>query len=670
MEYGKYFHNCLRLPITDDINQDDRIATAVEHCVKYGFDNVAFMINAEEFNVGHITIEEAEPWIDVFVKAKERFEASGISVSVNNWIEMGHLARGRKLKAGQNFTTMVDANGVENDFVVCPLDENWLNYYTEYVKLLVSRLKPDTFWVEDDFRLHNHPPMRGVGCFCEKHVALMNKKLGTNYTRKELVDKIFAEGGLNKEREVWIEEDGKTMYGALDRIVKAIKEASPTTDVGIMSSSPAVHCVEGRDWNKFLDILSDGGTKINRIHLPFYEETSGKDALFEFNRNSMAMRAFCPEDTVIMPETEHGSANLYKKSARYLRFTLEAAMPLVLNGMTYSLYDFVANGTRDSFGYGQVVKAQRPYQQAVLGLKLKFSAVDGVIVPIDGKAAYKKTYENEVGDLFPKEYSAGAFLAGQGIAYKYSKDKVFNGETVFLTGSSADYFTDEELAVLFKDNYVIVDGSCVLRLKTRGLLGLINATDAQRRVTETGYQSYQQCDDGTIIDGVKNLRASLRLLSGDFVEVDYAESVAVHTYAYNEYMQRLAPAIVDGDKFTVLPFVIENTRLLTLFCDLTRYYLTESVKKHKKHYVVAENTGVNPYLYKTENGHVLMLVNGNVDIFDKTIFYTDIEFTYLKAVRRDGTIEEVNYQRNGDKITIEESFEYLSNSVYILTEQK
>lgn len=666
MEYGKTFHNCLRLQITNDINQDDRIASAVEHCVKYGFDNVMLMLNAEEFNIGHITLEEAEPWINVLVKAKKRFEEAGVSVSVNNWMEMGHLGRGRTLKQGQNFTTMVDAFGLKNDLVTCPLCENWLNYYTEYVKTLVSKLKPDTFWIEDDFRLHNHPPMRGIGCFCEKHMELFNKKLGANYTREELVEKIFASGGLNKEREVWLDENGETIYAALEKIVSAVRQASPSTDVAIMSSSPAVHCVEGRDWNKFLNILSGGGAKINRIHLAFYEETSGKEALYNFNTYAMAMRALCPPETVVLPETEHCSACLYRKSARFLRFHLEAAMPLVLSGMTYSLYDFVANGTRDSFGFGKVIKEQRPYQQAILNLKLKFSEINGVIVPIDGRAAYKKSIEKSANDLFPKEYSAAAFLAGQGIAYKYSQSKSFSGEVVFLSGSSADYFTNDELVKLFENNFIILDGSCALRLKKRGMLWLIAADDAQLKPVESGYQTYQECDDGAVIDGVKNLRASLRQLSGDFVKISYNKEVTVHTSAYNEYMQRLAPAIVSGNNFTILPFVIENECLFTLFCDLTRYYLTQAVIKHKSNYIVAENAGVNPYLFKTKSGYLLMLVNGNVDTFDKTVFYSNIDFSNLKVIRRSGNIENVDFEKEGDKITINENFEYLSNSIFIL----
>lgn len=670
MQYGDKFHNCLRLPITDDENQDERINAAVAHCLHYGFDNVALMINAEEFNLGHATLDEIEGHVRVLEKAKKKFEDAGISVSVNNWIELGHVGRGRKFKEGQDFTTMVDANGVKNDFVVCPLGENWRKYYVEYVKNLVSRLKPDTFWVEDDFRLHNHPPMTGIGCFCDEHMARFNKRLGTNYTREEFVKKVFAEGEPTKEREVWLDIDGETMYETLKILVDAIKEASPNTDVGIMSSDPAVHCVEGRDWNKFLDVLSSGGTKINRIHLPFYEEASGKIALYDFNRVSMAMRALCPNDTVVLPETEHGSANLYKKSARYLRFTLEAAMPLVLSGMTYSLYDFVANGTRDTFGYGQVVKSQYLYQQAVLDLGLKFSNLKGVIIPIDAKCSYKKVGNGDRSALKPKEFAAAAFIAAQGIAYKYSQDKTFKGETIYLTGSSSDYFTNDQLKLLFADNKIILDGSCVLKLKNRGLLSLIRAKSAEIKAVESGYQTYQQCDDGTVIEGVKNLRASLRLLSCNLVEIEYDGDVSVHTNAYNEYMQKLAPVIVDCDKFTVLPFDTESLDLpippLTLFCDLTRHYLTRAVMNYGRDYVVSERAGVNPYLYATDKNYVLMLSNGNVDTYKTTKFRTNVDFNAIKAVRRDGKIESVVFSRSGEWVTIEEPLEYLSTSVYVL----
>ena len=94
MKYDK-FHNCLRLQITCDELSEKRIEALVAHCVNYGFDNVMLMINTEEFNIGHITLEEAKPWVDVLKRAKEKLEEKGIVVSLNNWMELGHADRGR-----------------------------------------------------------------------------------------------------------------------------------------------------------------------------------------------------------------------------------------------------------------------------------------------------------------------------------------------------------------------------------------------------------------------------------------------------------------------------------------------------------------------------------------------------------------------------------------------
>ena len=196
MEYRK-FHNCLRLQITADEQSKERIEQLVTHCLKYGFDNVILMINVEEFNVGHITTEQAKEWVKVLKRAKEALKTNGITVSVNNWMDFGHADRGRTFQPDQKFLTMTDMNGTESKSVVCPLGENWQRYFSEYTKYLVRELKPDTFWIEDDFRLHNHVPLRGTGCFCEAHMKYYNEILHTNYTREEFVKKVFARGKCN-----------------------------------------------------------------------------------------------------------------------------------------------------------------------------------------------------------------------------------------------------------------------------------------------------------------------------------------------------------------------------------------------------------------------------------------------------------------------------------------
>jgi hypothetical protein len=41
--------------------EEERITDILNYCLKYDFNNVMLFINAEEYNVGHMTIEEAKP---------------------------------------------------------------------------------------------------------------------------------------------------------------------------------------------------------------------------------------------------------------------------------------------------------------------------------------------------------------------------------------------------------------------------------------------------------------------------------------------------------------------------------------------------------------------------------------------------------------------------------
>ncbi len=664
MNYENY-HNCLRLQITNDELQDERIEDLVAHCLTYGFDNVMLMMNVEEFNIGHLTVDDAKPLVALLKKAKTKLEEKGISVSLNHWMELGHADRGRPLKAGQNFVTLVDMDGVESIGQACPLCKEWRKQFSNLVSYLVSELKPDTFWIEDDFRLHNHAPLNGIGCYCAEHMKYYNAKLGANYTREEFLSRVLKKGGCNEERKVWLDANRDVMLDLADHIAGVVKAANSTTDVAIMSSSQSRHCLEARDWDKFLENIGKGGNKINRIHLP-YGELSGREHAYYVNTVSMAVRAMSGDDVIVMPETELGAASHFMRSPRYFRFSLECAIPLVLSGMTYSIYDFVGNGVRETLGYGQEVKALTPYMQAIKSLGLKFSSLTGVVIPVDPRAAYYKTLETDYWDLAPREYHVAGYLSGLGVAYKYSREKEFLGQTVFMSGSSMDYFTDEQLKKVFLQNYVIVDGSGALRLKERGLLSLICAKDARYVPAGSGYQEYEEIvDSERTVCGVKRLRASCRSMKGGFVEVEYGGQVCVETKIYNRHMQPLAAGFVRGKGFAVTPFQITE-KMNAYFCDLRRAFVCETVGANTKEYVVCDKTGVSPYLYKREKGYALVLINGNVDGYNEIAFETGVDFCRISAVQKDGAVSPVQYERNGNFVTVKTPMEYLSSVTLLL----
>ena len=666
MEYTQ-FHNCLRLQITPDDMYEERIDDLVRHCLENGFDNVMLMLNLEEFNIGHITIEKAEPWVRILKQAKSRLEDKGIVVSVNNWLELGHADRGIPFYQGQDFLTMTDMYGRNSTFVVCPMGEKWQEYFVEYVKYLVKELSPDTFWIEDDFRLHNHLPLKGIGCFCEKHMAYYNAKLKKHYTREEFVNKITEPGKCNDERKVFLDANRDVILSLAERIVKAVKEANPNTDVALMSSAASSHCLEGRDWDKLFRTLGAGGKKIHRIHLS-YGEMSGKDMLYYFNQNSMAVRAMTDDDVLVMPEIEHSSASKYSRTPRYLRFAMEAAIPLGLSGMTYSIYDFVGNGVRDSLGYGRVVKELRPFMQAAEDLQLRFSQMEGVIVPIDPRASYYRSIKNkgQYGELEPREYHIAAYLSGLGITYTYSREKAFSGKMVFLCGSSIDYFDDEQLKKLFEDNYILLDGSGALALNERGLLHLIGGKSVRRVEPNTGYYTYEECaDENLVIAGVRKHRASGRATAGSFAEIEYQDGVHEMTEVKNAFMQRVAAGFTKGANHAVLPFCITGKHMAQ-FCDLRRYCIVSTVKKHAPEYAVCGIEGVSPYLYKQESRAVLVLSNGNLESYDEIpLALGGVTFEKISRLDKNGQVYPVDFEREDEKVLVKTPMEYMSATVLI-----
>lgn len=664
----KEFQNCLRIQIVPDKHADERMHRLVEHCKKFGFNNVIFFTTAEEFFIGHATIEEIQPWVKVIKKAAKLLRANNISIGLHHWISIGHLDRGIGLKEGQNFTTMVDFNGKQAISVACPLDANWRDYFAKFLGFLIQEIKPDYYWVEDDFRLHNHDPLEWGGCFCENHIAEFNKMLGTDYSREEFCEKAFSKGMPTKERQAWLDVSRQTMLDLAKFISKTVKDANKDTTIGLMSSTAVEHCLEARDWDGIFEFLGGDNAKLNRIHLPGYFETNGKDYLYEFNSICMPIRTYSPNDTEIMPELENGSIALFRKNARYVGFQLETSLPLCLSGMTYNIYDPVGNGPIEEYGFAEQVQRLTPYIQAVIDTNITFSNLQGVVVPIDEKIVYKKKIEKNFYDLRTNLFQAGAYASALGLSYRYSKEREFVGETVFLFGDAVYLFTDEQLRELFKNNKILIDGGAVLLLRERGLLSLIGAIDAELYPAETGYQMYEQITDRQEILGVKGFRASCRLASGNFVKVTYDKKCDnnVLSYVYKSDGTLKWNSLVQGNNFLVNPYVIDK-KLYTQFTELRRHYVTGFVDEQSRCVVDTKFEGVSPYLYTCESGAVVILINGTLETFDKTHFFIKgIDFNRIVSVDKDGIEREVTYTMNQGNVCVERPIGYMSSVTFKL----
>ena len=164
---GEYQYS-LRIGIDPEFQADDKFQTLLDFCKKAQIDDIQFFLNMEELNQGHLSPEETEKWLSMIGRMKPEAEKNGFTVSLNPWTTVLHEDRGRTLQPEQHLTTMEDCRGNKAKAVACPLDKDFRSYirciYGMYAKLHFRII-----WVEDDFRLHNHPPLEWGGCFCHLH---------------------------------------------------------------------------------------------------------------------------------------------------------------------------------------------------------------------------------------------------------------------------------------------------------------------------------------------------------------------------------------------------------------------------------------------------------------------------------------------------------------------
>lgn len=668
MASDEKFLHCLRIQIVPAHFEAERIDGIVDFCLKYGIGNVMLFINAEEYNVGHMTIEEARPWVDTMKRAAEKLRENGITVSLNPWIEIGHLDRCRKLKPGQNFTTMVDYDGNQCNMVVCPLCEKWKKYFFEFYRYLLSELEPDTVWVEDDFRLHNHGSLKYGGCFCDLHMKKYGEKLGHEISREEFTDQLFRKEPNNEVRKVWLDVSRDTMTHLAEEIGKLVQEVHPGMKVGLMSSAHINHSMEARDWQGIHRGLAQGGVMIDRLHLPCYTEISGKIYYFLFHMFPFVCRKFLPEECIVYPELENGAFGTFSKEARFLQFQVESAIPLCIDGMTYDIFDFVGNGAIESFGYGQSIAKITPYLNGVKKLNLQYPSLHGVVIPADPNGVYHRKKIQNFQDFYPDEYYFGAYVGSVGVNTEVSCHKSFFGRTVLLSNGSVNNFTNDELIALFADNSVVLEGGAAVNLLDRGLGYLFNAESYELYPAEEREHSYEQVENGSAINGINGYRCSTHGRAGTYVKIRYDSNVRVQSSVYDFLGNKVGPGDVEIKNIFVIPYIIREI-LYEQYNDLRTTLLKNFLAEHaREKLVLTDHAGVYAFLYQQEEEERLILVNSTEENFAAVNlrFYHMTPTQIFHIDHESGERVETFFERNGDEYRISVAFPYLSTHTFLL----
>lgn len=460
-----------------DLNPDD-VGLVIEWARRASVDGVMVFTGGPDQYARPHTVAEAKAWVDAMVPVAKRLQRAELRFEINVWCTLGH-GGGIPWVTEEGFQPQVGSRGERLEDAVCPLDPQWVER-VRTLYALYAELNPQTLWIDDDFRHHNHAPAAWT-CFCPRHLDQMGQRTGRPWTRLEVVEGI-SEGQEGVEQ-VWKTVLNQGISDLAQAISDAVDRVSQTTVMGLMTSSPEVHDAEGREWNDLLAALSPRHPAQVRPTLGNYRGGDPRD-LVEGSFLARRTRRLVGEH-VVRPEVESYPYGRWNKANRYLRLQMLVSAAYGMDQYTLNLFPY--GGIRPDFDDGlistvQEVLAVRAEIRKRLGGEWIEHGVGAPLKPtVDSRFSPSMYQHQEV-----RTFEFGLALLGIPIAYE---GRMPVNE---LNASVVAALSDEDLSSYFADG-VILDAKAALAVVERGLqalvpvdIGTVFESVAQENLVATG----------------------------------------------------------------------------------------------------------------------------------------------------------------------------------------
>ena len=620
------FRYCFRFCCDPGFNDAAEIPKLLSFIDEALVDDVMVFVNVEELNTGHMSEAEQDVWLALLGRIKPLLDARGVTLSVNHWHSLMHADLGKRFRPDQPFRAMVDPEGNAAELCVCPLDEHWRAYiarlYARY-----AALAPDTVWVEDDFRYHNHAPLVWGGCFCSEHMRRFSERAGKPLTREEFVSGLLSPGEPSPYRAIWLDECREGLEGAARAIEQAVHAVDPDVKIGLMSSVPYVHSAEGRRWKSLFGALcGPKNPPVSRIHLPAYQELAPSKYLQAFHMVSYVNRALLPPETLVYPELENYPYSRFSKSRAFTRFQLLGSLALNLAGMTIDLFDLNGRGIIEQDGYQAMLREVKPALSAMNASGAFAAGRRGVCVLVDEDAS--RTLHTKRGahmeELYPEEVFWAGLLPAMGVPMYIGTSPEDAQGVAAVSGQYFRSLTREQIERLFAENFVLLNGDAIDTLIGLGLGGLIGVQRAEWMEQNSGAYTYEQATNGKTYTGVPNARASCVISGADALDISYMPGAEIEEYSalYDSFRTRRASCQCVVNKRALLypfgrfggPQEIPPMLLNDVRQEILQDVLASSGRLNAP--MVENSPYLVPYSFADGDADYLYLVNGALDAAD------------------------------------------------------
>ena len=447
-------HYHLRFQIIPGTNVKRDAVLLADLCAKHKIEEVVLFIAAEEWNNGLLSRKEEDIWFKTIQEAKHILENSGLEVSLNPWMTSLHCARWRKFPAGRKFQPMVSPSGKISKASASFADPEWREYLCDLYGRFAS-LGFRVLWVEDDFRYHNHDPLDWGGGFEPAILHRFHRKVRKQVSREALLDAILKPGAPHPWRSIWMETWRETKLEVAKSLAEAVSSKSPEpSKIGLMSSSPAMHSAEGRNWEKLFKAFMIDGAVAHRPHFQHYSETTGQEIVYSFCMLDV-QRDLRPENCEVAPEIENFPFTAWTKSDSLSWAHMAVAQLFASDALLLDVFPFSGNPANSEPEIWSMLDRCRPALKWIGDHFTKDLQTRGVGIPWRQNAQELIHTEKglSVSELHAPDctiHPASEFLMQYGIAVSHRQQ-----ETNAVFGRLAWTFSDDELCNLMSGGLLL-----------------------------------------------------------------------------------------------------------------------------------------------------------------------------------------------------------------------
>lgn len=399
---------------------------------------------------GNPVWDKVGPACRLYRRFKDVLSKEGIKTGILIQASLGH---GYTI-VPNSFRKYVNITDGKEEFVCCPDDEGFLDHFSNVVEQIAAE-HPDAIMLDDDFRLVARP---GRGCACSYHMADFNRRAGTNMTREELYEHLTTHP-KDEISTAFFESQRDSLIKAAKRFREAIDKVDPTIQ--------GINCTSA----DFCDsVVYTSKIFCGKGNPSMVRAANGTYAPLTTRGFSATMRNFVVRSSklknngvdIVLSETDTVPFNRYAKNARYLHAHYALSILDGAKGAKHWITRLSIYEPNSGKEFRNILaKHNGLYERlAELADEIKWVGCGSMFMEQEYPSFYPENFRRYHENMWTE-----AVLERMGLPF-YFTDK--NKGAAFLEDNIVCDMTDEQIAELFENGSVFVDGDAAMEMYNRG----------------------------------------------------------------------------------------------------------------------------------------------------------------------------------------------------------